>query len=119
MITVDPSLHQPGSPDPPPDLPPVVVPLTTPISLIGRRSEARGLFPEIALTHDDAVSHRHALLQLTPAGTLLLRDVGSSNGTRLNGQDVQPLVDHPLKDGDEITLGHWTRIRIDAAEAKA
>ena len=67
--------------------------------LIGRRSDKRGVFPEIALDSDDAVSHRHALLNRTPGGGLVLRDVGSSNGTRLNGVDVAPLTDMPLKSG--------------------
>ena len=47
-------------------------------------------------------------------GTLVLRDIGAANGTRLNGKDVEPLTDNPLRDADEITLGHWTRIVVKA-----
>ena len=80
--------------------------------LIGRRSDKRGVFPEISLDADDAVSHRHALLNRTPDGGIVVRDVGSSNGTRLNGVEVEPLTDTVLKDGDVITIGHWTRLAI-------
>ena len=113
-VTVDPALREAGSPEAPAGIGPFVFSLTEAVSLIGRRSETRAVFPEIPLTHDDAVSHRHALLQLDPASALLLRDIGASNGTRLNGKEITPMVDHPLNDGDEITLGHWSRIKVRA-----
>ena len=114
-LSVDPALHEPGSPAPPEDIGPFTFPLTAPVSLIGRRSEARGIFPEIPVQHDDAVSHRHALLQLDPAGALTLRDIGSSNGTRLNGTEVTRLVDYPLNDGDTLAFGHWSTLTLSHA----
>ena len=45
------------------------------------------------------------------AGFVLL-DVGSSNGTQLNGKDVPAGVRTPVSAGDEITLGCWTRITL-------
>jgi pSer/pThr/pTyr-binding forkhead associated (FHA) protein len=45
-----------------------------------------------------------------------VRDIGSANGTRLNGQDLPPLTDTALKDGDALTLGHWTRLVVKAGE---
>ena len=114
VVSVDASLRQPGSPDPPVDLTPLTISLKDPVSLIGRKSAARAIYPEIPLDHDEAVSRRHALLQLGTDGALVLRDIGGANGTRLNGQDVQPMTDQPLEDGDEITLGHWTRISVKA-----
>jgi ribosomal protein L37AE/L43A len=112
IISVDPTLRAAESPEPPPSLPPVTVSLKVPVNLIGRRSEARAIFPEIAIPHDDAISHRHALLQLDDRGVLSLRDIGSANGTRLNGKEIAPMADYALKDGDEITAGHWTRISV-------
>jgi hypothetical protein len=112
VVSVDPSLRQAGSPDPPADFSALTIVIKDPVSLIGRKSAARAIYPEIALDHDEAVSRRHALLQLSADGALVLRDIGGANGTRLNGQDVQPMTDQPLKDGDEITLGHWTRISV-------
>jgi hypothetical protein len=113
-VTVDPSLREPDSPEPPPGVQPITINLDKPTNLIGRQSASRAIFPDIALNSDDAVSHRHALLDRRLDGTLILRDIGSSNGTRLNGHDVEPLVDTPLRDGDQITLGHWTKITIKA-----
>jgi predicted component of type VI protein secretion system len=114
LINVDPSLRDAGSPEPPADFAPVTIDLDKPVSMIGRKSPSRAIFPEIALDLDAAVSHRHAILQRGDDGTLVLRDIGSSNGTRLNGKDVEPMTDKPLQDGDQITLGHWTRITVKA-----
>ena len=113
-VSVDASLRSPESPEAPADLAPFSVMLSQPVSLIGRHNEARGIVPELGLDHDEAVSRRHALLQMDPERGLLLRDIGAANGTRLNGEDLQPMVDYPLKDGDEITLGHWSRLRVHA-----
>lgn len=111
-VCVDPSLRGPESPEAPVDVAPVSVVLDKPVCLIGRRNEARAIFPEIALPHDEAVSRRHALLQTDGQGGLLLRDIGAANGTRLNGKELEPMVDYPVNDGDEITLGHWSRLRV-------
>jgi hypothetical protein len=115
-VSVDPTLHESGSPEPPANFAPVTVDLNVPVSLIGRRSTARAIFPEVDLSHDNAVSHRHALLQFDAAGAPVLRDIGAANGTRLNGKTVDPLQDHPLADGDEITLGHWSRLVLKALD---
>ena len=114
VIEVDPSLRTEGSPAAPENMAPRRVRLTAESNLIGRTSEKRAIHPEIALDQDDAVSHRHALLKQLPNGSLLLRDIESSNGTRLNGTDLRPLTDVNVKAGDKITLGHWTRITLEA-----
>jgi len=113
------ALREEGSPEPPAGFTPATLELKQPVNVIGRRSEPRAIFPEIDMSHDDAVSHRHALLQLYASGVLLLRDIGSSNGTRLNGKLINPMIDQRLKDGDEITLGHWSKIRVTAIGATA
>ncbi|HLI77824.1 MAG TPA: FHA domain-containing protein, partial [Acidobacteriaceae bacterium] len=114
VVSVDPSLRSAESPDPPTDVMPFTIDLAQPVNLIGRTNEARAIFPEIALPHDEAVSRRHALLQLDAGGALSVRDIGAANGTRLNGKELQPMVDYPLHDGDELTLGHWSRIKVQA-----
>jgi hypothetical protein len=119
VITVDPALRAAESPEAPADFAPLTVRLDKESNLIGRRSDRRGVFPEISLDRDDAVSHRHALISRLPGGGLILRDIGSSNGTSLNGTGLQPMTDAPLKDGDRITLGHWTRMVIQSAGAAA
>ena len=112
VATIDPSLREAGSPPPPTNQAPSAFRLDKESNLIGRTSELRGIHPEIALDFDDAVSHRHALLNRQPDGTFVLRDIGSTNGTKLNGVELAAMVDTPLQDGDEFTLGHWTRIKF-------
>lgn len=111
QITIDPALALPESP-PAPNQVPITVSLQQAVNLIGRRSTQRAIAPEVALDFDNAVSHRHALLTQQADGTWSLRDIGSSNGTFINGQELAAMVDVPLQDGDEFTLGHWTRIKL-------
>ncbi len=113
-IAIDPSLRQPESPEAPTNQQAITFHLNKANNLIGRNSQARGIEPEIALDFDNAVSHRHALLNLQSDGSLTLRDINSSNGTKLNGVELKPMVDTLLQDGDEFTLGHWTRIVVKA-----
>ncbi len=112
VAAVDASLRDPEGPELPTNTVPVVIQLDKPVNLIGRTSEKRGIHPEISLDIDDGISHRHALLTCGEDGVLTLRDIGSSNGTRLNGADVKALEDIALHDGDQITLGRWTRLSV-------
>jgi hypothetical protein len=114
VITIDPSLATPDSPTPITNQAPVVINLNQGANLIGRTSQARAIHPEIPLDLDDAVSSRHAILTLQPDGTLVLRDIGSSNGTMVNGKEVAVMADIAIAGGDQITLGHWTRIKINS-----
>lgn len=111
VISIDPSLASPDSPSAPTQAP-ISIDLTNPTNLIGRTSQARAIHPEIPLDLDDAVSSRHAILTIQPDGSLILRDINSSNGTMLNGKEVAVMADVVVRSGDEITLGHWTRIKL-------
>lgn len=56
---------------------------------------------------DASVSSHHA--ELTLRGTdYVLKDLGSTNGTRLNGQQVPPEEEHQLQSGDQIRFGNIT-----------
>lgn len=112
VVTVDPTLKEPESPDPPADWTPLSIPADRDTLLIGRTSQARTAAPDIALDFDLAVSHRHALLTRANGSGWTIRDIGSSNGTRVNGQDLQAMIDVPLNAGDRITLGHWTCLTL-------
>jgi hypothetical protein len=114
VISIDPTLASPESPPPPSDRAPMTIRLEKSSNLIGRTSQLRAIYPEIALDDDDAVSSRHALVNRQPDGSFVLRDIGSSNGTIFNGIEIKSLVDIPLKDGDRFTLGHWTSIIVKA-----
>jgi DNA-directed RNA polymerase subunit RPC12/RpoP len=112
IITIDPSLRHQDSPEAPTNQPQLIIPLEQSINLIGRNSPARAIKPEIPIDFDDAVSHRHALLTNQPDGSLILRDIGSSNGTIFKGVELKPMTDINLDNGDEFTLGHWTKITV-------
>ncbi|ELS33426.1 MULTISPECIES: FHA domain-containing protein [Pseudanabaena] len=114
VVSIDPALASPDSPPPPRDLAPVTFRLEKPSNLIGRTSELRAIHPEVPLDYDDAVSSRHALVNRRDDGSYVLRDIGSSNGTLLNGIEIKSLVDIPLKNGDRIALGHWSSIEVKA-----
>jgi diguanylate cyclase (GGDEF)-like protein len=51
---------------------------------------------------DDGVSRQHACVSYTGGGTATIRDLGSTNGTFVNGQRVAACA---LEDGDRIHLG--------------
>jgi hypothetical protein len=111
VVSIDPSLASPDSPPAPAQLP-RTIDLTAPTNLIGRTSQARAIHPEIPLDADDAVSSRHAILTIQADGSLILRDIGSSNGTMVNGKEIAVMADIQLHSGDKITLGHWTCIEL-------
>jgi hypothetical protein len=61
-----------------------------------------GRLPDCHITlKDKGASRRHAQIR-TVGGVSTLTDLGSTNGTRLNGQTVQS---RQLEDGDRITIG--------------
>lgn len=66
---------------------------------IGRQTE-NGLSLQI-----DSVSRRHARVEKSAQGWII-RDLGSSNGTYVNGEQVEG--EYPLRDGDIIVLGKAT-----------
>jgi hypothetical protein len=72
-----------------------------------------GRAPECELVlKDSRVSRRHARLHARD-GVLLLTDLGSTNGTRVNGHRVTEMV---LGAGDRIQIGE-TRLMVEAAPA--
>jgi pSer/pThr/pTyr-binding forkhead associated (FHA) protein len=86
------------------------------VTQIGRSSQKRNLHPEIACDWDDSVSHRHAKIELDTDGNAFLIDVGSTNGTMLNGQLISANSAVKLKDGDRISLGGRTALIVRAPE---
>ncbi len=72
------------------------------------------MFPNIDLTPEGGleggVSRRHARIHKQKT-QYFIEDLGSANGTFLNGQRLTPYLPHPLHDGDELQLGR-VRIRV-------
>ena len=86
------------------------------VTLIGRRNVRQGVEPEIDLgiePADRGVSTQHAVLRISGSG-LTITDLGSTNGTSLNGRDdlLGSDVETPLAAGDRIHVGAWTTITV-------
>lgn len=67
----------------------------------GKTVIGRGLDADIRLD-DEGVSRRHAQVVIADGNDPIVEDLGSSNGTFLNGQQIRR---HKLKDGDKIQIG--------------
>lgn len=80
--------------------------------VLGRTDTGTGYVPEVDLTTCDAfgkgVSRRHAMIFMRD-GKLMVKDLASTNGTRLNEVVCAPQNEYRLRHGDEISLG---RLRL-------
>jgi len=76
-------------------------------ALIGRYDSVTGSTPEVDLTQEDAsrnISRRHARLVTKEGKHFVAEEIGTMNGTFLNGEKLPTGVLTPIKDGDEVTL---------------
>jgi len=74
---------------------------------IGRATDDQPVVPDVDLTpfgaYDFGVSRLHATI--TVGDLITLTDMGSINGTLLNGREILPHSSHTLVHGDMLTLG--------------
>ena len=112
VVTVNANLYGSPNPDAPLGQPPRTFRLFDRETMIGRAgTEVR---VQVPVQGDPGVSRRQVLLIQGPDGSLLLRDLNSSNGTRVDGVDVLPGVDTVLHDGAVVAIGAWTSIVVRA-----
>ncbi|MCJ7438959.1 MAG: FHA domain-containing protein [Acidimicrobiia bacterium] len=78
-------------------------PKSKPLVLAVRDTVEIGRDCDGLLLSDPEVSRRHVVLRLD-GDTLMLEDLGSTNGTTLNGAAVETSV--PLSETDVVCLGH-------------
>ncbi len=75
---------------------------------LGRVAEGQPILPDVDLSPFDAyaqgVSRLHGALKINK-NRVAIMDLGSSNGTRVNGQKIVPHVDYPINHNDQIALG--------------
>jgi len=75
---------------------------------LGRSAEAQPIVPDVDLTafnaYANGVSRLHAAIKLVENHVLVV-DLGSSNGTYLNGTRLLPYVETPIANGDLLFLG--------------
>lgn len=85
----------------------IEVPLNKAIHM-GRLDPASDVYPEIDLTDDGGlekgISRRHARI-LKREGTVVVEDLGSINGTFINGKRLAPYLPETLVSGDNLQLG--------------
>jgi len=90
-------------------------------ALVGRRDPEQGIYPEIDFDGNDivldrgepvhAVSRRHGRI-FWDGATLMFEDLGSTNGSTIDGRPVPPREPQPLADGSVIVLGRTCRIVV-------
>lgn len=75
---------------------------------IGRSDPQRNIFPDVDLGPHDAqakgVSRQHAVV-LAKDNRITVKDLGSVNGTRLNGRMLIANQEYRLRHGDELDIG--------------
>jgi pSer/pThr/pTyr-binding forkhead associated (FHA) protein len=80
---------------------------------LGRVNVGQPVIPDIDLTpygaYEGGVSRLHATISVGPPITVT--DLGSINGTQLNGEKINPNEPHLMSDGDILTLGRM-RIKV-------
>ena len=79
-------------------------------SLIGRRSSS--MLQTVRLEGDDCVSRRHLLIIRQSVGSHVVRLFDNTNGGMLNGKEMSAGVEEPLAEGDTITIGAFTIIKV-------
>lgn len=81
---------------------------------MGRISEGQPIMPDIDLSPYQAyaagVSRLHAVIKRS-GSSIIFMDLGSANGTFLNGSRLSPNAEQTLKHGDIISLGKM-RIQV-------
>lgn len=77
---------------------------------LGRVSEGQPVVPDIDLTpykaYEAGVSRMHASIRIIE-DQVLITDLGSANGTRVNGMQITSHIPYPVKHGDILTLGKF------------
>jgi pSer/pThr/pTyr-binding forkhead associated (FHA) protein len=92
------------------------IPLSTDAVLIARPSRQPGqVQPDIKIVGDDSITRTHndtrshaEIYYSFSDGCFMLRDNGSTNGTFLNGEQLEIDKPYPLKDYDQIGLARIT-----------
>ncbi len=95
-----------------------VFPIYKEITLIGRQDPVTGITPDIDLTSEDvkrSVSRRHAKLIYSNGTFYLAEEVGTLNGTYINGKRIPTGILTPMKSGAQVAFG---MLRLKFVEAR-
>jgi hypothetical protein len=80
----------------------------------GQNTIGRDIKNSVVIMKDQGVSGTHITI-LCKKGQFLLKDEMASNGTFINGTEIEIGKPHELKDGDEIRLGATTTFTFKSA----
>lgn len=74
----------------------------------GRSTQGQTIIPDIDLSpfqaYESGVSRLHANINIGDS-LITIKDLGSANGTRLNGRPIDPHQEQGLNNGDILTFG--------------
>ena len=76
------------------------------VTVLGRVAEECDL-----CFREDGISRKHAEVALDAEGNVTARDLGSTNGSRLNSKSLSG-EPHPLRDGDKLQLGNEVLLEL-------
>ena len=75
---------------------------------MGRVSDNQPIMPDVDFSefraYENGVSRLHAVVRRNN-GNVIVMDLGSSNGTYVNGPRLMPNMEQPLRHGDVVSLG--------------
>jgi hypothetical protein len=75
---------------------------------LGRASENQPIMPDVDLTcykaYENGVSRLHAVVRRTEKRVIIM-DLGSSNGTYINGVRIAPNLHQVIRNGDVVSIG--------------
>ncbi len=77
-------------------------------TLVGRKDPVTEIYPDIDLSPHDtsrSISRRHAKFVVRNDQVFLQEDIGTTNGTFLNGEKLQKGEFYAVHDGDEVQFG--------------
>ena len=75
---------------------------------LGRKDPVTGIYPDVDLTPLDnqrSISRRHAKIHRRGDRFFLCEDIGTMNGTFVNGERLETGVPGEVRDGDEVRIG--------------
>ena len=82
-------------------------------TLLGRLDPSESVHPDLDLSvyggHELGVSRRHAIIENLD-NEYRLEDLGTTNGTIVNTEKVEPGAKVTLAEGDTIYLGRWKAV---------
>lgn len=87
-----------------------ILPITSPRQIFGRSDFEKYLSPELL----KYVSRRHFMIYLEPGG-FFIEDLGSANGTIVNGSDIRGKGKVPLKPNDVVEVGGVIKLKFKAS----